>query len=117
MTATTTTTSSSSSTHTTSTTHAASSSTVHGAAKTAARSAGEASTMRTAAEAGLAAEGVLICHAAVVESTECARALARFHVRRGEPAISSMVDRSASTGRDATRKTMRPSASKTGATV
>ena len=44
---------------------------MHGDATTTARSAGEASAMHTATEAGLAAEGVLGCHAAMVESTEC----------------------------------------------
>jgi len=32
---------------------------------------------------------VLVCHAAMVESTKCAGALARFHVRRDKPAIGA----------------------------
>jgi hypothetical protein len=43
-------------------------------------------------EAGLAAEGVLVYHAAVVESAECAGVAARLHVWRGESAIGSMVE-------------------------
>ena len=48
--------------------------------------------MHTSPEAGLAAEGVLGYHAAVVESAECAGVAARLHVRRGESAIGSMVE-------------------------
>ena len=48
---------------------------VHGAAETAVRSASEAAAMHTAAKTGLAAGGMLVCHATVVESTECAGAL------------------------------------------
>ena len=62
--------------------------------------------MHTSAEAGLAAEGVLVCHAAVVESAECAGALTGFHVRRDEPAIGAVVNRSAAKARAAIRKTM-----------
>ena len=62
--------------------------------------------MHTSAEAGLAAEGVLVYHAAVVESTECAGALTGFHVRRDEPAIGAVVNRSAAKARAAIRKTM-----------
>ncbi len=76
------------------------------ATETTAPSAGEASAMHTATEAGLAAEGVLGCHAAMVESTECAGALARFHVGRDEPAIDAVVNRSAAKARAAIRKTM-----------
>jgi hypothetical protein len=61
------------------------------ATETAARSAGEASAIHTATEAGLAAEGVLVCHAAVVESAECAGVTAPLLVRRDESAIGSMV--------------------------
>jgi hypothetical protein len=48
--------------------------------------------MHTSAEAGLAAEGVLVYHAAVVESAEGAGVAARLHVRRDESAIGSMVE-------------------------
>ena len=48
--------------------------------------------MHASADAGLTAEGVLIYHAAVVESAECAGVAARLHVRRGESAIGSMVE-------------------------
>ena len=35
---------------------------------------------------------MLVCHAAVVESAECAGVAARLHVRRSEAAIGSMVE-------------------------
>jgi hypothetical protein len=66
------------------TTHAPASATTHAAAPETA--------MHTSAEAGLAAEGVLGYHAAVVESAECAGVAARLHVRRGEATIGSMVE-------------------------
>jgi hypothetical protein len=81
------------------------------AAMTATETAGR-SAMHNSAEAGLAAEGMLVYHAAVVESAECAGALTGFHVRRDEPAIGSMVDRSTSIALDATWKTMSRSAPK-----
>ena len=83
-----------STTTTTATTTASTSATaaaVTAATETAARSAGEASAIHTATEAGLAAEGVLVCHAAVVESAECAGVTAPLLVRRDESAIGSMV--------------------------
>src|SRR5207247_9026424 len=76
------------------------------ATETAGCPAGDASAMHTSAEAGLAAEGVLVYHAAVVESAECAGALTGFHVRRDEPAIGAVVNRSAAKARAAIRKTM-----------
>jgi hypothetical protein len=48
--------------------------------------------VHTSAEAGLAAEGVLVCHAAVVESAECAGVAAPLYVRRSEATIGSMVE-------------------------
>jgi hypothetical protein len=48
--------------------------------------------VHTSAEAGLAAEGMLVCHAAVVESAECAGVAAPLHVRRSEATIGSMVE-------------------------
>jgi hypothetical protein len=65
------------------TTHAAASATAHAAPETA---------MHTSAEAGPAAEGVLVCHAAMVESAECAGVAAPLHVRRSEATIGSMVE-------------------------
>ena len=49
-------------------------------------------TVHTSSEAGLPAEGVLVCHAAVVESAECAGVAALLHVRHDESAIGSMVE-------------------------
>jgi hypothetical protein len=63
--------------------HAAASGATHATHETA---------MHTSAEAGLAAEGVLVYHAAVVESAEGAGVAARLHVRRDESAIGSMVE-------------------------
>ena len=51
----------------------------------------ETATVHTSPEAGLAAEGVLVCHAAVVESAECAGSAALLHVRRSESTVGSMV--------------------------
>ena len=48
--------------------------------------------VHTSPEAGLAAEGVLVCHAAVVESAECAGVAALLHVRRSEATVGSMVE-------------------------
>jgi hypothetical protein len=45
--------------------------------------------VHTSAEAGLAAEGMLVCHAAVVESAECAGVAAPLHVRRSEATIGA----------------------------
>src|SRR5262245_15181342 len=64
-------------------THAASSATNHAASEI---------TVHTSPEAGLAAEGVLVCHAAVVESAECAGVTASLHVRRSKATIGSMVE-------------------------
>ena len=64
----------------------------HATAETAVRFASEAAAMHTSAEAGLAAEGVLGYHAAVVESAECAGVAAPLHVRRSEATIGSMVE-------------------------
>ena len=75
--------------------HPASEATMHPAPET---------TAHTSPEAGLAAEGVLVCHPAVVESAECAWAATRLHVRHDEPAIGSMVDRSAPIALGATPK-------------
>src|SRR5882757_5387189 len=61
-------------------------------AETALRSTAGASAMHTSAEAGLAAEGVLVDHATVVESAECAGVAAPLHVRRRESTIGSMVE-------------------------
>src|SRR5258705_5115889 len=63
----------------------------HATAETAVRFASEAAAMHTSAEAGLAAEGVLVDHATVVESAECAGVAAPLHVRRSESTIGSMV--------------------------
>jgi hypothetical protein len=67
----------------TATAHAPASATAHAAYET---------TVHTSAETGLAAEGVLGYHAAVVESAECAGVAARLHVRRSEATIGSMVE-------------------------
>jgi hypothetical protein len=48
--------------------------------------------IHTSPEAGLAAEGVLVCYAAVVESAECAGVAVPLHVRRSEATIGSMVE-------------------------
>ena len=65
-------------------THAAASATTHAAANE--------TTVHTSTEAGPAAEGVLVYHAAVVESGECAGVAARLHVRRDKSTIGSMVE-------------------------
>jgi hypothetical protein len=70
------------------------------ATKASVRSAVEASAMHTAPETtvhtspktGPAAEGVLVCYAAVVKSAECAGVAAWRHVRRSEATIGSMVE-------------------------
>jgi hypothetical protein len=62
------------------------------AAKPTTHAAAHETAVHTSAEAGLAAEGVLVYHAAVVESAECAGVAARLHVRRSEAAIGSMVE-------------------------
>jgi BRCT domain type II-containing protein len=73
------------------TTHAAApETTTHAAAS--AHAASSETAMHTSAEAGPAAEGVLVCHAAVVESAECAGVAAPLHVRRSEATIGSMVE-------------------------
>ena len=64
----------------------------HAASEPAVCPARETAAMHASAEAGLAAEGVLVCHAAVVESAECAWAAAPLHVRHDESAIGSMVE-------------------------
>jgi len=64
----------------------------HATTETAVRFASEAAAMHTSAEAGLAAEGVLVDHATVVESAECAGVAAPLHVRRSESTIGSMVE-------------------------
>jgi hypothetical protein len=79
---------------------------VHGAAETAVRSAGEAAAMHTAAKTRLPAGGIMVCETTMVESTECAGALTRRHVRRSKPAVGAVVDRSAAKARAAIRKTM-----------
>ena len=71
-------------------THAASSAATHAAPETA--HAAPETAMHASADAGPAAEGVLVCHAAVVESAECAGVAARLHVRRSEATIGSMVE-------------------------
>jgi hypothetical protein len=66
--------------------------TTHAAAATHAASEPAPETaVHTSAEAGLAAEGMLVCHA-VVESAECAGVAAPLHVRRSEATIGSMVE-------------------------
>jgi hypothetical protein len=75
------------------TTHAAApETTTHAAASATAHAASSETAMHTSAEAGPAAEGVLVCHAAVVESAECAGVAAPLHMRRGEASIGSMVE-------------------------
>jgi hypothetical protein len=64
----------------------ASSTTTHATAATA--HAAPETAMHASADAGPAAEGVLVCHAAVVESAECAGVAAPLHVRRDESAIA-----------------------------
>jgi hypothetical protein len=64
-------------------THAPACATAHAAHET---------TAHASAEAGLAAEGVLGYHAAVVKSAECAGVAAPLHVRCDESAIGSMVE-------------------------
>src|SRR5262245_33366345 len=49
-------------------------------------------TVHTSPETGLAAEGVQVCHAAVVEPAKCAGVAALLHVRRDESAVGSMVE-------------------------
>ena len=78
---------------------AASATTMRAASKTAmyatasaATHAAPETTVHTSTEAGLPAEGVLVYHAAVVESAECAGVAARLHVRRDKSAIGSMVE-------------------------
>jgi hypothetical protein len=87
-------------------TRAASSATAHAAAP-------ETAT-HTSTEAGPAAKGMLVYHAAVVESAECAGVAAQLHVRRDESAIGSMVEYSGSIALRATPKiilmTSKPSA-------
>jgi len=72
--------------------HAAAKPTTHAPASATTHAAAPETAMHTSAEAGLAAEGVLVYHAAVVESAECAGVAARLHVRRGEATIGSMVE-------------------------
>jgi hypothetical protein len=79
------------------TTHATASATTHATAATAHATAATAhatpeTAMHASAEAGLAAEGVLVYRAAVVESAECAGVAAPLNVRRDESAIGSMVE-------------------------
>src|SRR4030095_12881154 len=71
--------------------HAAASAATHDAASAATHATPE-TTMYTSPKTGLAAEGVLVCHAAVVESAECAGVAARLYVRRSEATIGSMVE-------------------------
>jgi hypothetical protein len=85
-------------------THAASPTATHAAAETTAHAAPNETAMHASTDAGPAAEGVLIYHAAVVESAECAGVAARLHVWRGESAIGSMVEYSGSIALGATPK-------------
>jgi hypothetical protein len=71
---------------------AAASAAMHAASESAVCPAPETAGMHASTQAGLAAERVLVCHAAMVESAECAGVAAPFHVRRTEAAIGSMVE-------------------------
>src|SRR5713101_1799479 len=65
-----------------STTHAASAATMPNASSAA---------MHASAEAGLAAEGVLVCDAAMVKAVERAGVAAWRHVRRDESTVGAMI--------------------------
>ena len=84
----------------TSTTHAASakattpnasSTGVHAATEAAVHSARNTAAMHASAEAGLAAEGVLVYHTAMFKTVECAGVAAWRQVRRDESTVGAMI--------------------------